>query len=409
MVSDEDKARFLRSVDLYVAPNTGGESFGIILVEAMSAGRPGARLRPGRLRPGPRPGRGGRTVRQRGRGRAGRRRRYGSSATRRAWPSCGSAAARTCGASTGRPSAADILSVYETVTRPARRRWRRPATTGARRRAAAAAGLGAGAGLTALRRARRLRRAIADSLAARDRTLIWILVVLVAIGLYLSWTAGRLDRLHARIDAARAALDAQLLRRASVAQELATSGVLDPAASIVLYEAAHARPAGRGGAAGGRRERAEPGAAGRVRGRPAAGRGARGARGSGGGRRAHGGRAPGPHGPPLPQRRRAAPPARCASTARSAGSGWPATPRFPMAFEMDDEPPLGPLRPSRDGVRRRSVVPRPRQNDPPPPHWPLLWTGPSRFLGAAAAPFPSARSPVSSTSTQPLPRPAPRA
>ena len=71
-------------------------------------------------------------------------------------------------------------------------------------------------------------------------TLIWIVVGLVAIGLYLSWTAGRLDRLHARIDAARAALDAQLLRRASVTQELATSGVLDPAASIVLYEAAHA-------------------------------------------------------------------------------------------------------------------------------------------------------------------------
>ncbi|MEU9576831.1 hypothetical protein [Streptomyces chilikensis] len=70
-------------------------------------------------------------------------------------------------------------------------------------------------------------------------TLIWILVALIAIGLYLSWTAGRLDRLHARIDAARAALDAQLLRRASVAQELATAGVLDPAASIVLYEAAH--------------------------------------------------------------------------------------------------------------------------------------------------------------------------
>ncbi|MGX9924193.1 glycosyltransferase family 4 protein [Streptomyces sp. NPDC002248] len=40
MVSDEDKARFLSSVDLYVAPNTGGESFGIILVEAMSAGVP---------------------------------------------------------------------------------------------------------------------------------------------------------------------------------------------------------------------------------------------------------------------------------------------------------------------------------------------------------------------------------
>ncbi|MEU3370174.1 hypothetical protein ABZ734_06740 [Streptomyces sp. NPDC006660] len=71
-------------------------------------------------------------------------------------------------------------------------------------------------------------------------TLIWIAVALVAIGLYLGWTAGRLDRLHARIDAARAALDAQLVRRASVTQEIATSGVLDPAASIVLYEAAHA-------------------------------------------------------------------------------------------------------------------------------------------------------------------------
>ncbi|QKV91621.1 hypothetical protein HUT19_07525 [Streptomyces sp. NA02950] len=71
-------------------------------------------------------------------------------------------------------------------------------------------------------------------------TLIWIAAALVVIAVYLSWTAGRLDRLHSRLDAARAALDAQLLRRASVAQELATAGVLDPAASMVLYQAAHA-------------------------------------------------------------------------------------------------------------------------------------------------------------------------
>jgi phosphatidylinositol alpha-mannosyltransferase len=40
MISEADKASLLRSVDVYVAPNTGGESFGIILLEAMAAGTP---------------------------------------------------------------------------------------------------------------------------------------------------------------------------------------------------------------------------------------------------------------------------------------------------------------------------------------------------------------------------------
>jgi phosphatidylinositol alpha-mannosyltransferase len=39
-VSEQDKARMLRSVDVYVAPNVGGESFGMILTEAMAAGTP---------------------------------------------------------------------------------------------------------------------------------------------------------------------------------------------------------------------------------------------------------------------------------------------------------------------------------------------------------------------------------
>ena len=39
-LSEKDKASFLKSINIYVAPNTGGESFGIILTEALSAGTP---------------------------------------------------------------------------------------------------------------------------------------------------------------------------------------------------------------------------------------------------------------------------------------------------------------------------------------------------------------------------------
>jgi hypothetical protein len=72
-----------------------------------------------------------------------------------------------------------------------------------------------------------------------------LLVVVLVVGLWLTWTANRLDRMHHRIDVARGTLDAQLLRRSGATLELASSEVLDPASRLVLLDAAnHARNAG---------------------------------------------------------------------------------------------------------------------------------------------------------------------
>src|SRR5258708_33783371 len=70
-------------------------------------------------------------------------------------------------------------------------------------------------------------------------TTIVVVAAIAIVGVYVSWRAGRLDRLHARLEAARAALDAALVRRSSVALELASSGLLDPATSLLLAGAAH--------------------------------------------------------------------------------------------------------------------------------------------------------------------------
>ncbi len=72
----------------------------------------------------------------------------------------------------------------------------------------------------------------------------WSELTLVVAGaaLLLAWfvwvVASRLDRLHRKVATSRAALENQLVRRASVAAELAASGLLDPVSSVLVGEAA---------------------------------------------------------------------------------------------------------------------------------------------------------------------------
>ncbi len=76
--------------------------------------------------------------------------------------------------------------------------------------------------------------------------IILIIAGALFVGVYVSWRAGRIDRLHARVDMASVALDVTLLRRGSVALELATSGLLDPATSLLLAAAVHEARNGEG-------------------------------------------------------------------------------------------------------------------------------------------------------------------
>jgi hypothetical protein len=78
----------------------------------------------------------------------------------------------------------------------------------------------------------------------------WTLVVLILLaivlwGFYVSWRASRLDRLHNRVEGARTALDLAMVRRSAVAYELASSGLLDPATSLLLADAARRAKEGR--------------------------------------------------------------------------------------------------------------------------------------------------------------------
>jgi hypothetical protein len=71
--------------------------------------------------------------------------------------------------------------------------------------------------------------------------LSWVvagIAMAVMLAWYLSYGAARLDRLHARVEGALSALDAQLVRRAEATLELANSGSLDPASALILAGAA---------------------------------------------------------------------------------------------------------------------------------------------------------------------------
>lgn len=67
-----------------------------------------------------------------------------------------------------------------------------------------------------------------------------IVVILIAIAIwFLSYQAGRLDRLHHRIEVTELALHGQLLRRGGIVAELAGVSGIDPALSVLWGQAAH--------------------------------------------------------------------------------------------------------------------------------------------------------------------------
>ncbi len=71
--------------------------------------------------------------------------------------------------------------------------------------------------------------------------IVLAVVVVLAVLLWFAWVnASRLDRLHRKVAASRLALDAQLRRRAGAAIDLASSGLLDPASSVLVAGAAYA-------------------------------------------------------------------------------------------------------------------------------------------------------------------------
>jgi hypothetical protein len=70
--------------------------------------------------------------------------------------------------------------------------------------------------------------------------LLVLLTVVLVTAVWLSWTAGRLDRMHVRCEGAAAALDAALAERRALAVEVAAHPSTDAASAVLLLDAATA-------------------------------------------------------------------------------------------------------------------------------------------------------------------------
>jgi len=71
------------------------------------------------------------------------------------------------------------------------------------------------------------------------KTAIVLIIVLLFLAWYLSFSASRLDRLHHRVETSWANLDATLQRRAAVALEIAHLPEVDPATNLMLTSSAY--------------------------------------------------------------------------------------------------------------------------------------------------------------------------
>lgn len=68
---------------------------------------------------------------------------------------------------------------------------------------------------------------------------IFVIAVIAFVVWFLSHQAGRLDRLHHRIEVTELALHGQLVRRGGIVAELAAVPGIDPALSVLWGQAAH--------------------------------------------------------------------------------------------------------------------------------------------------------------------------